>query len=178
MGKQIPLIKLLKQPGFRFTGRQFCKSQEKSTSADYETTRKIYVALCDGNPKRDDPKVIQMSIRVAVSSLFRLCLEKGQLFSTADPNTVLQMVVNEWKPEEELEPSDIHLILESYITARERYSGHEKTLMSDLVDEFATIWRKFNSQQRQGKIHFIFYIFYIFHLFYIFHIFYIFYIPR
>ncbi|KAI1761419.1 hypothetical protein GGR53DRAFT_505681 [Hypoxylon sp. FL1150] len=59
------------------------------------------------------------------------------------------MINHEWEPQKNLEPTDIRLILESYVTAREKYSGHEKSLFTNLVDEFTTIWRTVTSQEQE-----------------------------
>ncbi|KAI1776251.1 hypothetical protein F4818DRAFT_457691 [Hypoxylon cercidicola] len=60
-----------------------------------------------------------------------------------DPDTVLQMVVDEWKPSAKLEPSEVRLILDSYVTARHTptestFSGNMD--LANLVDQFVGVW--------------------------------------
>ncbi|KAI1761420.1 hypothetical protein GGR53DRAFT_525087 [Hypoxylon sp. FL1150] len=139
MTKRFSPIKLLKQPGFAFVGPQFCNGQGEDPSS-ISTTLRIYATLHGGNPKEDDHQFLKDSVETAVTQLFTLCIEKKPVFRVLDPNTLFDMIIEEWKPCHVLEPTHLHLILDSYVTAREKYAGRMESQLARLVDDFAPTW--------------------------------------
>lgn len=148
MTKRFSIVKLLKQPGFTFVGQQFCNGRDEGTATSLRVTQKIYATLFGGNPKHDEHKLLQDSAKTAVTKLIALCIDKKQLFNILQQDTVFQAIIEEWKPNEELEPSHVRLILGSYISAREKYVGSKKSELASLVDEFKDTW---HAMEAQGK---------------------------
>ncbi|XXH00106.1 hypothetical protein Hte_006448 [Hypoxylon texense] len=152
MAKGISIIKLLFQPGFHFSGRQFCEGKTDNNTS-YKTTRRVYAALCGGNPKQDDRSLLRESVKAAVMQLLLLCRQREQLFRSGvvDLDTVLQTVISEWKPQSDLRPSDVRLIIESYVKARDNFlkssTASEESELASRVDEFKDTWRVMSEQK-------------------------------
>lgn len=146
-------IKVLNQPGFKFTGPQF-------TQDGFDAADRIYTALCGGGLCKDNFVELRKTAKSNAIKIFELCYQHKSMYQTRRDNieSVYQAVSHLCNLHVDVNWRNIRCIVEAYITARNNHINanlrSKSSPLTYVVDKFMEVWsaaKRFRELRAQGR---------------------------